>query len=150
MIVDSSIMIASVERRDAVAISALKAIRGRSTRSMIVVGELAFGVERARLDAGVAPARIVTIREATLAAYIATSDLAEERRDDDVAGKFGVISALAMTAGLRIGPNDRWILAEALARGQQVLTADHRMDELGAAVDHRLARRTPTVVVPHA
>lgn len=117
---------------------------------MIVVGELAFGVERARLDTGVASARILALREATLAAYIATSEPAKEPRDDDIAEQFGVISALAVSAGIRIGPNDRWILAEGVARSQQVLTTDQGMEDLALVVDRELSRRSPTVVRPRS
>jgi hypothetical protein len=51
---------------------------------------------------------------------------------------FGRVSALAQRAALRIGQNDRWILAEALCRGVPVLTADATMHRLGALVVERL------------
>jgi len=131
--VDTSVMVSAMERRDAGAISALKAC-GRSTiRSVIVVGELASGVESAVL--GKLGPRAIRSRQATSSAYTLISTPPEEWAGGDVAAHFGHLTAVCSTKKIKLGQNGRWILAEALTHGDAaVLTIDLVMHELGKMV----------------
>ncbi|MFV0427538.1 MAG: type II toxin-antitoxin system VapC family toxin [Beutenbergiaceae bacterium] len=125
IIVDTSVVVGAFERKDPAAIDALKASGGPSIRSMFVHAELLSGIERAT------PAT-VAVRRRTYAAYL-TITSAEDAppAPTDLAKQFALMTALAARQGIRIGQNDRWILAEAITRGAGVLTADQRMHNMG-------------------
>ena len=135
MIVDTSVVLAAVERRSQAAADAVAAMAEPSIRSMVVLGELHFGVESLSPQADPA---IRARREASLEYYLLISAVRPSPSAGRLGSAFGRISAVAQHAGLRIGQNDRSILAEALRCEVPVLTCDSGMHVLGELVSERL------------
>ena len=135
MIVDTSVVLDAVERRSARAAEAVAALHEPSVRSMVVLGELSFGVESLAPDAD---AGVRARREASLEYYVLISAVHRPPTSGQLGTAFGQVSAVAQRAALRIGQNDRWILAEALCWSVPVLTADATMHRLGGLVGERL------------
>lgn len=129
MIVDTSVVIGAIERRDPAAVLAIESMELLSVRSMFVLGELTFGVESAT-DATRA------VRSRTRDLYLSISDPAGLGSLDgnEVAQWFGVASAIAQASGIKIGQNDRWIVAESLTHDVPVWTADTAMRDLLDAI----------------
>lgn len=96
---------------------------------MAVLGELAFGVHSAT-DANRA------VRSRTRDLYLSISDPAEivSLNGSQVAQWFGVTSAIAQTNSIKVGQNDRWIVAESLTHGIPLWTADTAMRDLVEAI----------------
>lgn len=96
---------------------------------MVVLGELAFGVQSAT-DANRA------VRSRTRDLYLSISDPAgiSSLNGNQVAHWFGVTSALAQASRIKIGQNDRWIVAESLTHGIPLWTADTAMRDLVEAI----------------
>jgi predicted nucleic acid-binding protein len=135
VIVDTSVVLDAVERRSTRAAEAVAALPQPSVRSMVVLGELTFGVESLAPDADAA---VRARREAALEYYVLISALHAPPTAGQLGTAFGRVSAVAQRAALRIGQNDRWILAEALCWGMPVLTSDATMHQLGTLVVERL------------
>ena len=96
---------------------------------MVVLGELAFGVQSAT-DANRA------VRTRTRDLYLSISDPAGigSLNGNQAAQWFGVVSAIAQASRIKIGQNDRWIVAESLTYGVPVWTADTAMRDLVDAI----------------
>lgn len=136
MIIDTSVMVGAVERKDPTAIAAISALPGPSIRSFVVDGELAAGAEVASMLR--LPAADVEMREATADAYRRLSEQPEALPLDVVASHFAWLTGLSALRKLRLGQNDRWILAEALTLHTRVLTADTAMHQLGVVAGETL------------
>lgn len=123
-IIDTSVILAAVERRSAAVRDVLRNMTERSRRSFIVTGELAFGVHTA--DSADTRHR----RERSLRYYRMISRPVGAIDLDELSRWFGVASGIAQAAGIRIGQNDRWIICEALHADVPLWTADETMHEL--------------------
>jgi predicted nucleic acid-binding protein len=132
LIVDTSVVIAAIERHDPDAMKAIEQMAHLSTRSMVVLGELNFGVQAA-------PAVAAAVRTRTRDLYLAISDPSSVASLDGglLAQWFGLTSAIAQTDRISIGQNDRWIVAEAMAHSTGLWTADAAMRDLVEAVRKR-------------
>ena len=132
MIVDTSVVIGAIERRDSGAVRAIETMTNLSVRSMVVLGELTFGV-RSATDATLA------VRSRTRDLYLSISDPAGivSLNGNQVAQWFGLTSAIAKASSIRVGQNDRWIVAESLTHGVPVWTADTAMRDLVDAIRER-------------
>lgn len=143
MIIDTSVIIGAVERRDPQAIEQLEQLEQPSVRSMAVLGELAFGIESA-------DARVATLRHRSKDLYLAITDPNTLSAVDGslLARWFGAVSAIARTDGIRIGQNDRWIVAEALTHSVPVWTCDETMAKLVHSVRQRHDLPAPVLILP--
>ena len=132
MILDTSVIIGAVERRDRQAIRCIEQMVEPSERSIAVLGELNFGVESADPD-------VAAIRQRSKDLYLAISKPSAVSAVDGslLARWFGSVSAIARTDGIRIGQNDRWIIAEAISYGVAVWTCDDAMARLVQSVRRR-------------
>ncbi len=113
MIIDTSVVIAVTERRSPTAITAIGALGNKSIRSFVVEAELIAGLEAARRSQ-MDPADI-TMRESTLNTYYDLSERPVSLPLDVLAAAFGQVTGACSSHHLRLGQNDRWILAEALS-----------------------------------
>jgi predicted nucleic acid-binding protein len=87
----------------------------RLTVSVITIGEL---------RAGVLAARDLETRDRRLGTLTAALVLSPVPVDDDVAAAWARLRVLLRDLGLRMGVNDSWIAATALALGVPVVTQD--------------------------
>lgn len=129
MILDTSFVVAVFERKAPSAVAALAGLGGPGVRSAIVEGELRAGVETAT-------AEDLATRQRTLDGFLQVTTDAPARSTQTaqaLAVAFGWLTALAKAERIKIGQNDRWILAEAAYASVCVLTADHPMNQLGIA-----------------
>jgi predicted nucleic acid-binding protein len=108
---DTSLFIASEAGR-AVDVGKLP---DRLAVSVITIGEL---------RAGVLAARDLETRDQRLATLTAAMTLTPVPVDDDVAAAWARLRVLLRDLGLRMGINDSWIAATALALGVPVVTQD--------------------------
>ena len=145
MIIDTSVMVSAVERKDPAAIAALSALGGPSQWSFIVAGELAAGVEAAR--ALKLPKADQRMRAATLTAYSQLSEQPVALTLDDLSAHFGSLTAICSARRIRLGQNDRWILASAAALSTQVLTADATMHHAGTEAGRAHGDKSLTILV---
>lgn len=129
MIIDTSVMVSAVERHSPAAIDLLERLEEPSLQSMVVLAELESGVLTVDDDP-----EILRTRQRTLAAYRLASEPGTPPPPDLLARRFAEVTAAARRAGMRIGQNDRWILAESLHHDVPVSTADTTMHELGVAL----------------
>jgi predicted nucleic acid-binding protein len=90
-------------------------IPDRLAVSVITIGEL---------RAGVLAARDLETRDRRLATLTAALGLAPVPVDDDVAAAWARLRVQLRDLGLRMGVNDSWIAATALALGVPVVTRD--------------------------
>ena len=131
LLVCTSVIVAAMERRHAAAIDAIRSLEGPSTRSIFVEGELRAGytvaVKPNMSDVDVA---VLNMREATLTAYLQLSYPDPMLSTSALSHRFGAVTAICARERLKVGQSDRWILAEALALGVPVLTADNAMYRL--------------------
>lgn len=126
-------MIAAIERRNEASIALLRSLEGPTIRSVFVSGELTAGVQTATMRRLGKPA--IAIREATATAYARLSEAPERWTPDVIASHFGWLTAHCSANELKVGQNDRWILAESMAHGTTtVYTTDAAMNALGASV----------------
>ena len=56
---------------------------------------------------------------------------------NQVAQWFAVVSAIARASSIKVGQNDRWIVAESLTHGVPAWTADTAMRDLVDAISER-------------
>jgi predicted nucleic acid-binding protein len=108
---DTSLFIAGETGRTIDAVS----LPDRLAVSVITIGEL---------RAGVLAARDLETRDRRLATLTAALVLAPVPVDDDVAAAWARLRVLLRDLGLRMGVNDSWIAAPALALGVPVVTQD--------------------------
>ena len=146
VIVDTSIVIGAAERHDEMALRGLERCGSRTQRSMIVLGELHAGVSGAKRQGSSAAAQ--EERLATLNAYLQISEEPQAYPRGEIAEAFGDITGICAEAGLKVGQNDRWILAEGLALGLSVVTLDDAQHELGRLIDQRFERESPLTLHP--
>lgn len=144
-IIDTSVIVAAVERRSGAARQRLSELNERSRRSFVVIGELEFGVCAATTT------EFQRVRERSLRYYQLISQPPMAVDLDELSRWFGTVSAIAVAAGIRIGQNDRWIVAEAALADHAVWTADEPMHRLCAAVaEHPDGRPIEVVLLPSA
>ena len=138
MIIDTSVLISAIERRDAAAIAAIDSMEQLSVRSMVVLGELTFGLQTSSADSR-------EIRQRTLDLYLAISDPGPLTSLDgaSVALLFGSVSAVAKTENIKVGQNDRWLVAESLFHKAPVWTSDLAMEKLLLAVAQHFDLENP-------
>jgi predicted nucleic acid-binding protein len=108
---DTSIFIASEAGRQL----DVTVLPDRLAVSVITVGEL---------RAGVLAARDLATRDRRLATLTAALAMAPVPVDDDVAAAWARLRVMLRDLGLRMGVNDSWIAATALALGVPVVTQD--------------------------
>ncbi|MGK0275254.1 MAG: putative nucleic acid-binding protein [Ilumatobacter sp.] len=130
-IFDTSAVIGLAERRSPELIAILKKLGGPITRSITVDGELRHG-------AAVADRPGQSERRRTMERYEQLSEWSDlEVSLHEVGRAYGDVSAVATEAGMSIGMNDRWIIAECVSQGARLVTADRRQAQLGELVaDH--------------
>jgi predicted nucleic acid-binding protein len=119
MLLDTSAVIAISERRNE---RVLDLVRGRGTYSIgsvFVTGELRHGVE-----VGSGDTQRDVLRRATLALYQQMTKMPAVLDLAALADRYGLVSAQATREGMRIGQNDRWIIAEAAGHGVTLVTCD--------------------------
>jgi predicted nucleic acid-binding protein len=110
-VADTSLFIASEAGR---AVDVAK-LPDRLAVSVITIGEL---------RAGVLAARDLETRDRRLATLASAMALTPVPVDDDVAAAWARVRVLLRDLGLRMGINDSWIAATALALGVPVVTHD--------------------------
>ena len=92
--------------------------------SMAVLGELAHGV-------AAAPTKAIRIRrEATVSFYKRLVRMPDQYPWMSIATRYGDASAAAAAGGLRLGMNDRWIVAECVTFGAILVTCDETQARL--------------------
>ena len=108
---------------------------------MVVLGELTFGVQSAI-------AAELAVRSRTRDLYLSISDPAGIASLDgnQAAQWFGIASAIARASRIRVGQNDRWIVAESLTHGVPVWTADSSMRDLVDAIRERHEAPEPVFI----
>ena len=116
-VADTSIFIADESGRPLVA----AALPDELAVSVITIGEL---------RAGVLAATDVTTRDRRLRTLTAALELDPIPIDTAVADHWATLRVLLRDRGLRMGVNDSWIAATALALGVPVLTQDDGFPEL--------------------
>jgi predicted nucleic acid-binding protein len=126
---DTSAVIGLVERRSPALIEAATQLGQPIMRSATVCGELQHGA------AITSPGQAERAR--TLDRYLHLSAWPDPELDleiDELARLYGVVSAASAQPDLRAGMNDRWVIAECLAFGAGLVTADARQSRLATAV----------------
>ncbi len=123
---DTSAVIGLIERRSPDLVDLVIEAGRPILRSPTVYGELRHGA--AVEDP--APDR----RADTLDRYLRLSEWPDGPFElDELARLYGLVSAISAEPELRSGMNDRWIVAECLAYGSDLVTADHRQARLAEA-----------------
>lgn len=128
-IFDTSAVIGLVERRSRALIEVATDLDRPIMRSATVCGELQHGA--AVTGTGQAE------RADTLDRYLRLSAWPDPVADlelDELARLYGVVSATSAQPDLRVGMNDQWVVAECLAFGAGLVTADARQARLATAV----------------
>ena len=126
-IFDTSAVIGLVERRSPALVQATTELGQPIVRSATVSGELQHG---AAITGDGQAARADTLdRYLRLSAW---PDL--ELELDELARLYGIVSATSTEPSLRAGMNDRWVVAECLAFGTGLVTADARQARLATTV----------------
>ena len=126
MIIDTSVYVSAFERGDAAARDAIAAATvEQQPGCRVVLGELESGP----LTAGDDTAK--RHRTTTLTHYALTHEFSGEGVDEArMARLFAELTATCRTEGLRVGQNDRWVVAEAMYWARELLTADDGMYRL--------------------
>jgi predicted nucleic acid-binding protein len=122
-LLDTSAALSIVERRDASVRSLVAQASERFVRSCTVLGELCHGAAM-----GDEP-----IRQATVEAYRQLTDWREIDRAE-LSEIYGDVMAESIRLGIRIGPNDCWIIAEAAAAKSRLITFDTKQARLARSV----------------
>lgn len=128
LLLDTSAVLSAFERSNAGIQRIISGHGGPSVSSLFVLGELLHGVEMATAR-GVRHAR-----QQTVDAYVKITESAEGVGTDLLAKMYGRVSAKATELGLRIGMNDRWIVAEAALHGARLVTCDDSQAKLARGV----------------
>ncbi len=123
-LLDTSAFLSLVERSDQSIREIVRSVEAPLPRSMGVMGELIHGRE-------VDPTN--PERRSTVEMYLELTEWARGHPSAFLAARCGEISAVASKEGLKIGQNDRWIIAEAADLGATLITFDQ--------VQAQLARR---------
>ncbi len=120
-LLDTSAFLSLVERTDANIREIVGSVHGPLPRSMGVLGELVHGreVDPTNLD-----------RRVTVERYHELTEWAPGHPSVFLAARYGEISAVASQAKLRIGQNDRWIIAEAADLEANLITFDQVQAQL--------------------
>ena len=141
-VIDTSVILGAVERGNESTRRRLNELTERSRRSFVVEGELVFGV-RAATTPEARRTQERSLRYYRLISEPGTVEL------DELSRWFGTVSAVATAAGIRIGQNDRWIIAEAAHADLPLWTADEAMHRLCAAVgDDPAGRPIESLLLP--
>jgi len=137
---DTSAVIGLTERRSPVLIDIVKSLGRPITRSITVYGELRHG-------AALADRPRQSDRARTLDRYQRLSEWSEtETALDEVGQIYGDVSAMASANELRLGMNDRWIIAESVVLGARLVTGDRRQAHLAELVGARRAEPLDIIV----
>ena len=124
LLLDTSAVLAATERNNHEVQRIISGHGEPSIRSLFVLGELLHGV-------GVATVRSVRRdRQQTVNFYEKITGLAHGSSIDLLAKLYGQVSATATGSGLRVGMNDRWIVAEAVLHMARLVTCDGAQLEL--------------------
>lgn len=129
MLLDTSAVIAIGEGRNERLIEIVRGSGSYSIASLFVTGELRHGLEMA----GEVGRAALELRRATLELYQRITEMPAALDLADLATRYGAVSARATDAGLRIGQNDRWIIAEAAGHGVTLVTCDTAQASLMAS-----------------
>lgn len=125
-LLDTSAVIGLIERRDPAVLELVRQLEGPSVRSMFVYGELLHGL--AQRGPGIAE------RRRTVEHYEKITDSFAAALDPGLlASRYAEVSASASNGLIRLGQNDRWIIAEASLIGIDVfVTQDSTQSRLAA------------------
>lgn len=123
-LLDTSAVLALTERRTASIIDLIRHADQAPIGSMVVLGELVHGV-------AAAPTKTIRIqREATVRFYERLVRMPDQYPWMPIATRYGDVSAAASAGGLRLGMNDRWIVAECVTFGAILVTCDETQARL--------------------
>jgi len=125
-LLDTSAVLALTERRNEQLIDLIRDADQSPIGSMVVLGELAHGVAAAPTNA----TRFQ--RAATVSFYRRLVRMPSEYPWMSVSTRYGDASAAATAGGLRLGMNDRWIVAECVTFGAILVTCDETQARLEA------------------
>lgn len=114
-LLDTSAFLSLMEREDQSIREIVRSVERRLPRSMGVIGELIHGRE-------VDPTNLE--RRATVEMYQELTEWTSGHPSVFLAARYGEISAVASKEKLKIGQNDRWIIAEAADLGANLITFD--------------------------
>ncbi len=117
-VLDTSAVLTAAERGNLEILSIVERHGGPSTGSMFVLGELRHGVEAATGK------RTRSDRQQTVDFYAKITEMRGAVQPELLAKAYAQVSAKAATWGLRLGMNDRWIVAEAALHAAQLVTCD--------------------------
>lgn len=118
MLLDTSAVLALVERGNDRLKERLRATTARPTRSMSVLGELRHGTA---VPGG--STADDERRAASVAWYVRLTQVSPVD-SDELSEWYGHVSGLATATGSRAGQNDRWVVAEALVNADTLVTCD--------------------------
>lgn len=125
-LLDTSAVIGLIERRDPAVVDLVRQLDGPSVRSMVVYGELLHGL------ALHGPGRAERRRTVDHFERI-TDPFAPALAQALLASRYAEVSACASSEMIRLGQNDRWIIAEASLIGIDVfVTQDSTQGRLAA------------------
>ena len=123
-LLDTSAVLALTERRNDQIIHLIRDADQAPIGSMAVLGELAHGV-------AASPTKAIRVqREATVSFYKRLVRMPDHYPWMSIATRYGDASAAATASGLRLGMNDRWIVAECVTFRAILLTCDETQARL--------------------
>ena len=123
-LLDTSAVLALTERRNEQIVQLIRDADQAPIGSMIVLGELEHGVAAAPTNA------IRLQREATVSFYKRMVRMPDQYPWMSIAIRYGDASAEATAGRLRLGSNDRWIVAECVTLGAVLVTCDETQARL--------------------
>lgn len=123
-LLDTSAVLALVERTDEGIREIVGSIESRLPRSIGVLGELVHGRE-------VDPTNLE--RRTTVELYQELTEWAPGHPSGLLSARYGEVSAVASKSSLKVGQNDRWIIAEAADLGATLITFDRVQAEVASA-----------------
>jgi len=117
-LLDTSAVLALTERRNEQLILLIREADQPPIGSMVVLGELAHGL-------AASPTNAIRIqRQATVSFYKRLVRMPDQYPWMSIAARYGDASAAATAGGLRLGMNDRWVVAECVTFGAILVTCD--------------------------
>lgn len=123
-LLDTSAVLALTERRNEQIMHLIRDADRAPVGSMAVLGELAHGV-------AASPTKAIRVqREATVSFYKRLVRMPDHYPWMSIATRYGDASAAATASGLRLGMNDRWIVAECVTFRAILLTCDETQARL--------------------
>lgn len=123
-LLDTSAVLALTERRNEKIVHLIREADQAPIGSMVVLGELVHGV-------AAAPTKAIRIqRESTVSFYKRLVRMPDQYPWISIASRYGDASAAASASGLRLGMNDRWIVAECVTFGAILVTCDETQASL--------------------